>query len=210
MLGRGRKPRVLARVPVRLGQAGSPGSLDRAELQAYAGLWAAVGDTGPVLVTGGEEKSAVALGLASAAAAVGRRAALVECDLARPVLATTLGLAGAPGLAEYLEHEAEAPQILQAAVLAGPATGPAVAPLVCIVGGMATQLGPALLASESFGHAIGKLRNAYEVVVVLGPALDDERSLFAAAAPADTALACSGSRLPRRMRDLIDGLVELT
>ncbi len=207
MAWRRRTPPLLARIPEGRGEDGRPGSLDRAGLEAFLQLWSEIG-SGVVLVTGDEEGSEVAVGMAAAAAAGGRKAALLECDLARPSLAARLGLDAAPGFAEYLAHEAEAPEILQAAILAGPGSTLAAAPLVCIVAGNATGLGPVLLASESFRHAIEKLRDAYDVVILDGPALDDQSSLLATAPHADKVLACSRSRLPRRLRGVVDGMVE--
>lgn len=208
MLGRGRRPPLLAEVPIPRGRDGRPGSLDRESLDALLRLWSEVGP-GVVLVTGDEGRSGLAVGMAAAAAAAGRKAALIECDLARPSLAARLGLDPAPGFGEYLAHEAEAPEILQAAILAGPGSALAAAPLVCIVAGNPTGLGPLLFASESFRHAIEKARAAYDVVVLDGPSLDDRDSLRAAAASADRVLACcSKSRVPRRLRRLVDGLVE--
>ncbi len=94
-------------------------------------------------------------------------------------------------------------------ILAGPGSSLAAAPLVCIVAGSPTGLGPMLLSSESFGHAIERLRAAYDVVVIDGPALDDPSSLRAAAPRADRVLAsCARSRVPRRLRRVVDGIVE--
>jgi len=206
MFGRGRPP-LLARLPVDRADDGRPGTLDRAGLEALLGLWSELGP-GVVLVTGHEERSDLAVGMAAAAAAAGRKAALVECDLARPGLAAKLGLDPAPGFGEYLAHEAEAPDVLQAAILAGPGSSLAAAPLVCIVAGDPTGLGPVLFSSESFGHAVGKMRAAYDVAVLDGPSLDDPDSLRPAAAQADRVIAtCSRSRIPRRLRGIVDGLV---
>jgi succinoglycan biosynthesis transport protein ExoP len=199
---------VLAELPGRRAGRTGLGSLDRAELEAFSTLLGAVGASRTVLATGYEGKSAVAAGLAAAVVAGGRKAVLVESDLARPTLASRLGLAEAPGLAEYLRYEAEAAQILQPVVLAGPATGRATAPLICIAAGTPTSHGPTLLASQSYRHVTAKLRNAYDVVVVDGPPLDDADSLIAAAAQADMTLACcSGSEVPKRVRSHLDGLV---
>jgi len=206
MFGRDRPP-LLARVPLQV-EDGRPGTLDRRGLDAMLKLWSDLGQ-GVVLVTGGEQRSEVAVGMAAAAAAAGRRAMLVECDLAHPGLAARLGLDRAPGFGEYLAHEAEAPEILQAAILAGPGATLAAAPLVCIVAGNATGLGSVLFASESFRHAVEKMRAAYDVVVLDGPAVNEESSLRAAAARVDKVLAAgSRSRLPPSLRGLVDGLVE--
>jgi hypothetical protein len=208
MLGRRRKPRVLARAPVGGSAGDGTVSLDGDGLRAYSGALTELDDSAPVLVTGDAERAEVALGLASASTALGRRTVLLECDLGRPALAAALGLVPAPGLADYLTNEAEPPQILQAAILAGPATAAAVAPLVCIVAGLPTELGPVLLASAGFHHAVAKLRTAYESVVMLGPGLDDEASLVRAAMVAGPVVSASGTRLPRRLRNLVDGVIE--
>lgn len=208
MFRRRRKLPVLARVPRRRGERRRPGSLDRAELDGFNALLEVVDGSRAVLMTGDEGKTAISLGLAAAAVASGRRAILVECDLARPALAATLGIAPAPGLAEYLRYEAEAPQLLQSVVLAGPGAGRAAAPLVCIAAGTPTSHAPTLLASESFGHAIARLRSAYDVVVLDGPSLEDEHSLNAASVRADMTLAYSAaSGIPKRLRATLDGLV---
>jgi hypothetical protein len=136
---------------------------------------------------------------------------LIECDLARPTLAGRLGLDPEPGFGEYLAHEAEAREILQAAILAGPGAALAAAPLVCNPARRATGLGPVLLAGESFQHAIEKVRSAYEVVVLDGPGLDDGNSLLAAAPRADRVLACCArSEVPRRLRGIVGGVIEPT
>jgi MinD-like ATPase involved in chromosome partitioning or flagellar assembly len=207
MFGRDRPP-LMARIPASAPSDGRPGTLDRPGLDALLTLWSEIGP-GVVLLTGGEERGEIAIGMAAAAAAAGRDAALVECDFAAPRLAGKLGLDPVPGFGEYLAHEAEAPEILQAAILAGPGSTLAAAPLVCIAAGSPTGLGPVLLASESFRHAIERLRAAYDVVVLDGPAPDDESSLRAAAPQADRVIAtCPRSRLPRRLRGFVDGLVE--
>jgi len=168
MLGRRRKPPVLARVPAPKGNNARLGALGREELDACTSLAAALGGSRAVMATG-PARSAIALGLAAAATAQGRRVALLECDLASPALAGLLGLAPAPGLHEYLRGEAEAAQILQSLVLAGPASGRATEPLACIVAGEPEPEPTALFDSDRCIHATGKLRRAYDLLVVDGP-----------------------------------------
>jgi Mrp family chromosome partitioning ATPase len=207
MFRRRRSPPVLAEISAEPGGR-KPGSLNRTELEALAGLLKAVGEARAVQMTGDEGKSAVALGLATAAIVDARRAVLLECDLERPTLAATLGLADAPGFGEYLRCEAEAREILQPLVPAGPASEGATEPLVCIVAGARTSHGPALLASDHFRHAIARLRSAYDLVVVDGPPAHAEHSLMAATAEVDMTLACcSRPDVSKRLRDHVDGLV---
>jgi Mrp family chromosome partitioning ATPase len=208
MFRRRPKPPVLARIPGRHGRRRAPGALDRAELEAFDALRRSVGPSHITLLTGNRDGSWIAIGLATALVADGRRVALVECDFARPTLASRLGLAEGPGLADYLRYEAEASEILQAIVLAGPASGHATAPLVCVVAGAPTSHGPTLLSSEDFQHALAKLRSAYDCVVLDGPPFEDELSLASVAPQVDLAIACGEApRVPKRLRDHVDGVI---
>jgi hypothetical protein len=192
MRRRSRHP-VLAEVPGR--RPGSrPGALTRDELEAFSALVEALADARAVLATG-PAGSAVALGLAAVAAVRGRRAALVECALAEPVLAETLGISPAPGLHEYLCGEAEPAQILHPLVPAGPASGAAADHLSCIVAGSPAVEPAALLASERCRHAVAMLRRAYDLVVLDGPPLGgDASSLEALTGDADITIICGGRR----------------
>jgi Mrp family chromosome partitioning ATPase len=168
------------------------GTLRRSDLAAFDRVLEELREARVVLVTGsGTGAPAAAVGLAAAATAAGRRAALLECDLARPRLAAALGLAPGPGLHEYLRREAEAPQLLQALVPAGPGSWTASEPLVCIVAGAPSTEAAALLSSSDLVHATARLRNAYSLVVALAPPLGrDAETLVAAAAHADATIAC--------------------
>jgi Mrp family chromosome partitioning ATPase len=204
--------KALAEIPARSPGEGGAGTLRRQDLKALAGLLAEL--RGPVLVTGfdGDGALAVSIGLASVATAQGIRTALLECDLAAPALAGALGLSTAPGLHEYLLEEAEAPQILQPLVLAGPASATANGPLICVVAGQPAADAAGLLGSEGFRHAAGRLRRAYELVVVHGPPLNgDGTAVEALAAEVETVLACvsrkratgrSGRALEKTLRRL--------
>ncbi len=189
------------------------GAVRRHDLEAFGGVLAKMHSCDVLMVTGTEEsKRACALGLATTAAVDGRRAALLECDLAKPALAKTLGLSSAPGLHEYLRREAEARQILQPVVLAGPESDKVTAPLICIPAGKPTLRGATLLASEDFRHATAKLRAAYDLVVLDGPSVEaDAAQLSSVAACADALLGCveraqstrrSARKLERGLRNL--------
>jgi len=209
MFRRQASPPVMASIPDTAGTLEGLESIGRAELAAYRRLLEGVGGSRAVLVTGSEAKTSIASGLASAAVAGGRRAVLVECDLTRPTLAARLSLTAAPGLADYLTYRAEAGEILQPVVLAGPVGGRATDPMVCIVAGGATAEGAAMLASAEFGHAMEKLRSAYDIAVLDAPPLVEEEALVATVRQVDfTLAACRPDDLPRRLRAHVDGIVE--
>jgi polysaccharide biosynthesis transport protein len=185
--------KTIAEIRARASADPRPGTLRRRDLEAFDRILERHGG-GVLLVTGiGEGPLALSTGLAAAAVARGVRTALLECDLQAPALAGALGLERAPGLSEYLREAAEAGQILQPLVLAGPASAAAAGPLVCIVAGRAAG---ASLDSEGFRHALAKLRHAYDLIVVQGPSLAEQSgSLREAAAAADALLACVGPEL---------------
>lgn len=184
----------------------SRGSLRRSQLAAYDAVLARLRDVRVALVTGDPaSKGIVATAIATAATVAGRRAVLVECDMANPQLAQALGLAGSPGLNEYLRWDSQAPQVLQALVLAGPGSGSAEAPLACVVAGEQTFSGAVLLSAESFRRATERLRNAYDLVVLDGPPLEEAHLTELVAAQSDVALAAVGrlaasARLGRELR----------
>jgi hypothetical protein len=190
--------RVLAEIPAPPTPATRPGTLRRCDLEAFDALLAELDGSRSVLVLGeSPRRRAVAVGLATAAAAAGARTALLECDLGEPSLAEALGLAVAPGLHEYLRGEADADRILEPLVLAGPGTQTVEEPLVCVVAGRPAPDGPALLGSERFRQAAAKLRRAYELLVLAGPSLNGAAALAAVAAEADATLACVGRADPQ-------------
>jgi hypothetical protein len=166
-------------------------SLRRADLEALAQAQRGLDGHRAVLVVGAEGLPG-AIALAAAASAEGRRTALVECDLARPRVAVELGLGAEPGLHEYLRWEATAAQILQPLALAGPAARGAGDPLICVVAGRGAADPTTLVKLESFRHALAKLRSAYELVVLLGPALEVDHGLpEIVAAEADAVVAAA-------------------
>lgn len=182
---------MLAEIPVSAVASSRPGALDRGGLEAFSRLAAALTGS-PVVLATGAAKSEVALGLATAATAEGARVALLEADLAAPRFAGVLGLSPSPGLHEYLLGQAEASQVLQALVLAGPASARAAEPLTCIVAGTPEPALAQLLASERCRHAIGRLRAAYDLLVIDGPSLDRNLdALRGLTGLADATIACS-------------------
>jgi Mrp family chromosome partitioning ATPase len=148
-----------------------------------------------VLLTGeGEAPLLCAVAVAAAAAASARRTVLLECDVARPRLAALLGLAAAPGLHEYLRWEAQPQQLLQPAVLGGPAAAGVVEPLVCIAAGRPASNPGRLFGLQSFAHMLAKLRHAYDFVVLASSgALSEPEPTLALARLADAVVAGASS-----------------
>jgi polysaccharide biosynthesis transport protein len=200
--------RVLAEIPARPSTELRTGTLRRADLEAFGGLRRELGAARVVLMTGiGVGRREAAAGLAAAAAATGARTALLECDLVEPALADALGLANAPGLCEHLRGAAEVAEILKPLVLAGPGSAGATEPLVCVVAGRPSADGPRLLASPAMAAAVDGLRVAYELVVIAGPPLRDERSLGALLGLVDATVACLDPSEPRDLPITVTGLV---
>jgi Mrp family chromosome partitioning ATPase len=186
--GRGKLP-VLAEIAGPSGGEEPSWGIRERDFEALARPLAELDGTGDLLVTGGgEEQRVLAIALAAVAAAGGRRTILVECDVGRPRLAAELGLAAAPGLHEYLRWEAKAPELLQPIVLAGSAAA-AEEPLVCVAAGRAAADPATLLGLGSFRHMAARLREAYELRVMVGPPLGDgDAGLAAVAAEAEAVL----------------------
>jgi Mrp family chromosome partitioning ATPase len=206
--GRGKLP-VLAEISGPVAGAERAWSLRGQDFERLGAVRQRLDGHRAVLVTGADEPTRVlAAALAGASAAVGRRTALLDCDLAQPRLAADLGLAQTPGLHEYLRWEATPPEILQPLVLAGPASAAATEPLVCISAGRGAHDPRTLFGLESFRHMAAKLRGAYELVVFAGPAIEGgEDSLPALAAQADALLLAvpgrPSGRMGRELRDVV-------
>jgi succinoglycan biosynthesis transport protein ExoP len=210
--GRGKLP-VLAEVSGFAPGAEQVWSLRREDFAQLTGVAEKLGERRSVLVTGGGDLGGpLAIALAGAASASGRRTVLVECDLARPRLAVDLGLEPVPGLHEYLRWEATPEQLLQPLALAGPAAGADSEPLVFIGAGRQAPDPATLLGLQSFRHMTEKLRSAYDLVVLLGPELGEAApGLATVAARADALLAAvapAGSSR-RGARELREALREL-
>lgn len=187
--GRGKLP-VLAEV-----SGFAPGeervwSLRRADFERLSGLQAQLGTARSLVVSGGDDVcGTLAIALASSASAAGKRTILVECDLAHPRLAADLGLEPTPGLHEYLRWEATAEEVVQPLTFAGPAAAGVEEPLAFVSAGRQAPDSGTLLGLQSFRHMTAKLRHAYDLVVMVGPALGEGGSgLAAVAAAADGAL----------------------
>jgi len=152
----------------------------------------------------GEAPAVAAIAIATAASAAGRGAILVDCDLARPRLAGSVGLAAAPGLHEYLRWEAEPRDVLQPVTLAGPAAGNGTAQLVCFCAGRPAQKAETLLGLQSFAHMVAKLRGAYELVLLLAPpVISEPTACLPVAAQADAVVAGEAGGSDRAVRKAV-------
>lgn len=207
-LGR-RRPPVLAEISGGPPEGAGPGALRRADMDAYEALLGRLDGARTVLVAAErEEWGSAAIGLATTAVAAGRRTVLIECDLARPRLAGTLGLATAPGVGEYLRGEAEARELLKPVVLAGPAAGGASEPLVCVVAGRPVDDAGSLLASDRLRRALIEIAAAYELAVIAGPSLGGDPSPAILRPHVDSAIACVARARRRRKPPLpVTGLL---
>ncbi len=196
MRRRRRKLPVIAEISAPAGGDDRVWSLRREDFDRLGDVLDRVGKLGVVMVSGGEDLvRALAVGVAGAASAGGRRTILVECDLARPRLATDLGLSQSPGLHEYLRWEATAAEILQPLALAGERASAASEPLVCVAAGRLAADPATLLGLQSFRHMAAKLRSGYDLVVLSGPEIgSDPACLEAIGAEADGVLAAVSSQ----------------
>jgi len=187
---------VLAEIGAPSSSNGRAWGLRRRDLEALRGVRERLGTRRVVLVTGAEAAAATAaVALAGVASAAGAATAVVECDVERPRLAADLGLAAEPGLHEYLRWEARPADVVQPLALAGSAASTEAGPLACVVAGRPTSKAHALLGLGSFRHMTAKLRNAYELVILLGPPLEGAGGALDAAAAASD---CSIAALPER------------
>jgi Mrp family chromosome partitioning ATPase len=191
---------VLAEIGGPASSNGRAWGLRRQDLEQLVEVHGKLGERRVLLVTGSEAAApTVAVALAGVAAAAGTPTVLVECDIERPRLATDLGLVPTPGLHEYLRWEATPADVVQPLALAGSAASPDAATLACVCAGRPSSAVSALLGLGSFRHMTAKLREAYGLVVLLGPPLEGGGgALDLVAAEADCSLAALGERPNRR------------
>lgn len=127
-----------------------------------------------------EGKTTVAVSLAFAIAAAGKRTLLVDCDLRRSDLARRLGVSSSPGLGEYLAGMASPEEILRTVAFTEPTAdgsaavgsnnghAPAPSPqrLVYIPAGSPTSRSAELLGSSRFQEFLAEVGRTYDSVVL--------------------------------------------
>jgi Mrp family chromosome partitioning ATPase len=134
------------------------------------------GEGGPhsVLVTSpgpDEGKTTVALSLACAYAATGRRTLLLEADLRKPALAQRLGLDAGRGLSDYLRAgDGDVSGLVQRIEVAAPNGGPG-SQFDCVVAGTPAAGSAEVLASQRFADALRELAAGHDIVIIDGPPL---------------------------------------
>jgi Mrp family chromosome partitioning ATPase len=191
---------VLAEIGAPASSNGRSWGLRRNDLEALKGVLGHLGGRRVVLVTGEEGPAGtLAVALAGVGAAAGARTALVECDVERPRIAADLGLSPTPGLHEYLRWEVTPAEIVQSLTLVGSASSDAAGPLACVCAGRPSGDARTLLGLGSFHHMTTKLRDAYDLVVLLGPPLEGAGgALSSTAAEADCILTALSAEPTRR------------
>jgi capsular exopolysaccharide synthesis family protein len=174
----GQVPRtVLGKPPAKLNGNGGPGELEsfqiiRANLD-FLDPRRPIRTVAVTSATPQEGKSTVAAALAYAAAAVGRRTLLVECDLRQPSLADRLGVEQRPGLSDHLVGDAEAIDVMQAVAIPETAlNGAGGGSLSCVVAGGRQASPSELFASSRFRDFLGLVARTHDLVLLdCGPLL---------------------------------------
>jgi Mrp family chromosome partitioning ATPase len=189
---------VLAEIGAPASSNGRAWGLRRDDLERLGAVRDGLDGARVVLVTGEEAaRGTVAVALAAVAAAAGTATALVECDFERPRLAVELGLSPTPGLHEYLRWEATPADVVQPLTTAG-AAAPEAAALVCVCAGRPSSAARTLLGLGSFRHMTAKLRDAYGLVVLLGPPLEGAGGALGLAAEAADGTVAALTETPSR------------
>lgn len=118
-----------------------------------------------------EGKSTVAVGLARANAAAGRRTILIECDLRRPSLAGRLSVRRRPGLSEFLTDRAGAEEILRTVPVDGASRngrgdGPDSPGFTCVVAGGHEDRPAERLGRAEFRDFLAVVARSYDAVIL--------------------------------------------
>ena len=168
---------VLAELTVPDAPADGPRlSFDGSQIEGVSRIFSGLGIAGEGLVVataiaGRRPDPRIAVALATTAAVRGASTVIADADLEHRALAPALRLERSPGLAEYMAGDAEAQDLLQVVDVAGAVLGER-ARLVCVCAGEAPATGDEPDQLAQIDHVLERLRHAYDVAIVLGPALD--------------------------------------
>ncbi|MBA2524040.1 MAG: hypothetical protein H0V25_12040 [Solirubrobacterales bacterium] len=122
---------------------------------------------------------AVALGLAIAAANHGLKVILVEANLPEPSLARRLGVAGSPGLADYIQGDATPRDVLRSVPTSS--EWPEQNVFACVPAGEPRRGQASGMASPRFTDLVDRLPRVYDLVLFEAPPMlrDDAAAAFA-------------------------------
>ena len=150
-------------------------AFDGVQIEGLSAIFDGLGVAGDGLVVhtaiGRQPDPRIAIGMATTAAVRGASTVILDADLERRGLARSLGLDPAPGLSEYLAREAEARDVLQVVELSGDSVR-GHRRVVCVSAGARPASGTDPDELGQVEHVLGRLRSAYDIAVVLAPALD--------------------------------------
>lgn len=141
-------------------------------------------------VAAGDGSLPVLAGLAVVAGELGLRAILVEGDLRRPLLATTLDVEPSPGLGDYLQGSAGPRDVLRSSRVTD-GDGDHV-PLVCVPAGERRVDLPGGIDSTRFEALLERLPRVYDIVLLSGPPVRPEGDAATIAGLMDGVLLVSG------------------
>jgi Mrp family chromosome partitioning ATPase len=151
-------------------------SFDGPQIEGVSRIFSGLGIAGEGLVVataiaGRRPDPRIAVALATTAAVRGASTVIADADLEHRSLAPALRLERSPGLAEYVAGNAEAQDLLQVVDVAGAGLGER-ARLVCVCAGDRIAMGDEPDDLAQIDHVLERLRHAYDIAIVLGPALD--------------------------------------
>jgi capsular exopolysaccharide synthesis family protein len=129
----------------------------------------------------GAGKSFITVQLARIAAAAGRRVLVIECDLRRPTMGTSLKMAGPLGLTSYLRGEANHRAVVQRREGEG---------FDIVLAGAPTADSLELLSSGRMRDLVHEARKAYDVVLLDTPPVGALLDAHALAKLADDVVVC--------------------
>jgi polysaccharide biosynthesis transport protein len=156
----------------------------------------------------GDGKTTIARHLAVAAARMGSRALLVECDLRRPTLAQALEIPSGPGLSDVLIGSLSLSEAMQMiAVEESNADGTPVRSFDVLVSGATLPPNPAeLIESQAMEEILEQARASYDLVIVDTPPLTAVSDAFPLLRKVDGVIIVG--RVGRNRRDIAERLHE--
>jgi succinoglycan biosynthesis transport protein ExoP len=156
----------------------------------------------------GDGKTTVARHLAAAAATLGSRVLLVECDLRRPTVAQQLDIASGPGLSDVLIGAISASEAVQSVDLDSPSDGQAMRrSLEVLVAGATLPPNPAeLIESHAMESVLEQLKATYDLIVIDTPPLTAVSDAFPLLRKVDGVIIVG--RVGRNRRDIAERLHE--